>query len=212
MVAGILRGAKNEKIRASRCDTLSTYGIMADTDLHRIRLVMDHLIAEGYLGLEGSEYPVLALRPRYREAIEEEKTIRIMLPEEKEKRAGGGGWNEEGRSADARKPGAAARQEKYPHGMTDSGQRDGGVEGLRADSLEEALFVRLKDLRTSLARESGVPAYIVFSDASLRDMCRKRPRTREQLLNVTGVGTVKRERYGDAFLEAIRDFGQAGQD
>jgi ATP-dependent DNA helicase RecQ len=80
MVISILRGAKSEKIRTSHCDTLSTYGIMADTDSHRIRQVMDHLIAEQYLGLEGDEYPVLALRPKYREAFGEEKALRMMLP------------------------------------------------------------------------------------------------------------------------------------
>jgi ATP-dependent DNA helicase RecQ len=68
---------------------------------------------------------------------------------------------------------------------------------------EEELFEKLRDLRTKFAREEQVPAYIVFSDASLRDMCRKKPVTAGQFLNVIGVGEKKLERYGDAFIEAI---------
>jgi ATP-dependent DNA helicase RecQ len=235
MVINILRGAKSEKIRASRCDTLSTYGIMADTDPHRIRLVLDHLIAEGYLGLEGDEYPVLALQPKYREVFDEEKTIRMMLPdrqmaafdpsqpandpkgrmppEERKKRTEGGRRSEERRPAGMREPGTAARQEEGLYGMTDLGCGGAVIRGKEeGDRENEALFVRLKDLRTRLAREAGVPSYIVFSDTSLRDMCRRRPRDTKEFLGVTGVGAVKRERYGDAFLEIIREFNQSGQD
>jgi ATP-dependent DNA helicase RecQ len=51
-----------------------------------------------------------------------------------------------------------------------------------------------------------MPAYIIFPDASLRDMCRKKPRTREAFLRVAGVGAVKLEKYGDSFLAAIRNY------
>jgi ATP-dependent DNA helicase RecQ len=70
--------------------------------------------------------------------------------------------------------------------------------------LDEGLFMRLKELRGRLAQEAKVPAYIVFSDASLRDMCRKRPCTGEQFLKVNGVGAVKLEKYGEAFMAIIR--------
>jgi ATP-dependent DNA helicase RecQ len=71
--------------------------------------------------------------------------------------------------------------------------------------LDEGLFLRLKELRNRLAQEAKVPAYIVFSDASLRDMCRKRPLTGEQFLNINGVGAVKLEKYGEAFMAVIRN-------
>jgi ATP-dependent DNA helicase RecQ len=79
-------------------------------------------------------------------------------------------------------------------------------EGLGVGEDEEALFLKLKELRGRLAREIKAPAYIVFSDASLREMCRKRPRCPEQFLNVAGVGKMKLEKYGDAFMSLIRDF------
>jgi ATP-dependent DNA helicase RecQ len=192
MVVNILRGGKNEKIRASHCDTLSTYGIMADIDAHRIRLVMDHLIKENYLGLEGDEYPVLVLRPRYREAFDEDKPVRMMLPGEKDRRED---------SVRSEKLGGRSEEMAFPRPA--AARR----EDVQADEIDEALFSRLKELRSRLAQEIKSPAYIVFSDASLRDMCRKRPRTREQFLNVAGVGAVKLEKYGDAFMAVIRDYG-----
>ena len=66
-------------------------------------------------------------------------------------------------------------------------------------------FERLRALRKRLADAEGVPAYIVFSDAVLREMAKHAPRTRRALLGITGVGPVKLERYGDAFLEVITD-------
>ena len=65
------------------------------------------------------------------------------------------------------------------------------------------LFVKLKALRKQLADQAGVPPYVVFSDAHLRDMCVRMPATPEEFLEVNGVGPTKLERYGDVFLEAI---------
>ncbi|GHU01360.1 hypothetical protein FACS1894147_01070 [Spirochaetia bacterium] len=70
---------------------------------------------------------------------------------------------------------------------------------------DEALFEKLRELRAKLAREAGLPAYIIFSDASLRDMCRKKPRNRVQFMGVAGVGTVKMEKYGGAFTDLIQN-------
>ena len=66
-------------------------------------------------------------------------------------------------------------------------------------------FERLRALRKRLADAEGVPAYIVFSDAVLREMAKHAPRTRAELLGIPGVGPVKLERYGEAFLKALRE-------
>jgi len=68
---------------------------------------------------------------------------------------------------------------------------------------EEALFQHLRELRKSIADRGGVPAYIVFSDKTLRAMAEARPSTPHELLSVSGVGPLKLERYGEAFLEAM---------
>ena len=67
------------------------------------------------------------------------------------------------------------------------------------------LFERLRELRLTIAREQGVPAFVVFTDASLRDMAAKMPRTIEQFARVSGVGALKLEQYGEQFLAEIRD-------
>jgi ATP-dependent DNA helicase RecQ len=68
-----------------------------------------------------------------------------------------------------------------------------------------ALFERLRELRRELADARGVPAYVVFHDSTLREMASRLPRSRSQMLEVSGVGPVKFERYGDAFLEALNE-------
>ena len=77
-----------------------------------------------------------------------------------------------------------------------------------AASADEALLAALKALRFRIAQEQGVPAYIVFSNATLLDMAAKRPGSMQELLDVSGVGRVKAERYGAAFLNEIRQYEQ----
>ncbi|GHU95476.1 hypothetical protein FACS1894208_08340 [Clostridia bacterium] len=66
------------------------------------------------------------------------------------------------------------------------------------------LLSKLKVLRLEIAREQDIPAFVIFSDATLADMCAKKPRTDEEFLRVSGVGRVKLERYGERFLEVLR--------
>ena len=77
------------------------------------------------------------------------------------------------------------------------------------DSLTKAgyeLFETLRQLRLTIAREEGMPPYIVFSDKTLIDMSVKAPRDRLSMLEVSGVGEAKYEKYGERFIEAITAF------
>ena len=69
---------------------------------------------------------------------------------------------------------------------------------------EDGLFHELRATRKALAERDGVPPFVVFSDATLRDMARKQPRNRMEMLNVSGVGQVKFERYGEPFLATLK--------
>lgn len=71
---------------------------------------------------------------------------------------------------------------------------------------DQQLMKLLRSLRTRLAAEANMPAYIIFTDAALRDMCIKKPRTAAQLLNCSGIGHVKQERYGKQILEVIEEY------
>ena len=74
---------------------------------------------------------------------------------------------------------------------------------VKEEVVDKELFDQLRELRKEIAAKEGVPAYIVFSDASLRDMCRKKPASLIQFSAVIGVGSVKLEKYGEIFLKII---------
>ena len=68
---------------------------------------------------------------------------------------------------------------------------------------DSGLLASLKALRSELAKAEGVPAYVVFSNATLEDMAKKQPKTMAEFLTVSGVGAVKAQRYGTAFLKEL---------
>jgi ATP-dependent DNA helicase RecQ len=72
------------------------------------------------------------------------------------------------------------------------------------DADGQALFERLRAWRAAQAREQGVPAYVVFGDATLKALASIRPGSREALAGVSGIGAAKLERYGDALLELLQ--------
>ena len=77
-------------------------------------------------------------------------------------------------------------------------------------SVDNDLLAHLKALRKTLAARASVPAYVVFADAALIDMCKKKPKTMAEFSNVSGVGRAKLERYGEIFIKAIKEFDEAG--
>ena len=76
---------------------------------------------------------------------------------------------------------------------------------LELDADDFQLFESLRALRKQLAEINGVPPYVIFGDAALVEMSRVRPQNEIELLGINGVGQVKLERYGEAFLEAIAE-------
>ncbi|GHV25813.1 hypothetical protein AGMMS4952_04560 [Spirochaetia bacterium] len=198
MIIDILRGSKTNKITSQGLDTLSTYGIMADATTHRIRSIMDYLISQGYLRVGTGDYPVVELTPRFREITVEKKTLTIMLPKvDPQKDSGEGSVDRflEGRQ----RPGSFVVTKTFEKTKSAGTPVD-------TSPVDEILLTKLKDLRRELAQAGKVPAYIVFSDASLRDMCRKQPATKAAFLEVSGVGEVKMEKYGDAFTKLIGEY------
>jgi ATP-dependent DNA helicase RecQ len=77
-----------------------------------------------------------------------------------------------------------------------------------ATTVDEQLFDALRAVRLRLARERGVPPYVIFHDTTLRDMVARRPRTIDELHDIYGVGAKKAADFGDAFLDAIRTHGR----
>ncbi|GHU54927.1 ATP-dependent DNA helicase RecQ [Spirochaetia bacterium] len=169
-VIDILRGSKRERILSMGLDTLSTWGIMADTDAHRARVILDYLVDKGYLAMVGVEYPILALCATSEQIIRSKEPHIMMVPRE------------------------AAPPPSHKKAVA-----------LYMPPDDEALFTKLSRLRKKLAQEAGAPAYIIFPDSSLREMCRKRPVTERMFREISGVGAIKNEKYGPLFTALIRE-------
>jgi ATP-dependent DNA helicase RecQ len=72
------------------------------------------------------------------------------------------------------------------------------------DDYDVEIYDRLRELRSQIASQKGIPPYIVFSDKTLKDLSAKKPTSKEEMLEVHGIGEVKFERYGEAFLEVLQ--------
>ena len=96
------------------------------------------------------------------------------------------------------KPRAPKRDERRTRKTRNAGEETPDLTPEQAE-----LFERLRELRLSIAREQQVPPYLIFNNATLEDMCRKRPATTDELLEVSGVGEVKARKYGKAFLRTL---------
>ena len=81
-----------------------------------------------------------------------------------------------------------------------------GRRNAEANPVDDPLFEALRACRRDLAKEGGVPPYVIFHDSTLREMALKRPSSDADLAHITGVGARKREAYGRAFLEVIAGF------
>lgn len=201
VIAEALHGANNEKLRKFRLVDAPGYGELADMPLGRVKDVIDQLAGRGYLEVSQGQYPVIGLGPRASEAL---------------------GGAPLGDGAGAGLPGAASGfsftiKRRASKGRAGARVRR-AVDLLRDEAGEGAdagrdrpgddaeLFEQLRALRRSLAQERGVPPYIVCSDKTLRGLCRRRPASREELLDVPGIGEAKASEYGEAFLQAIAAF------
>ena len=179
-VIAVARGADTEKIRQFGHDQLSAYGSGERYDEHFFKSLVRQAVAAGYLRVNMQAYGRIEVT-RLGEQLAAGEGAFLMTKPEPPKRK---------RSRGERSGSNTLRARRAP-----------APELL--DQADQDLLARLKQLRREMASELGKPAYIIFSDATLIDMAQKRPMSREQMLNVSGVGEVKYERFGNAFLEAI---------
>jgi len=216
-VVDVLRGSGSEKVFARGHDQLSTYGIGADQSKDAWQQLIRQLIHRGYLEQDIARYSVLRLTPAAMALLRGDETLVLARPRVKPPR--------EPRVRKARRKRAPASGPDWFTGgpparlRGDGGRGDGGRGGDWQDDAQadrsdrfsgfEAepdpeLLTRLKELRRGLAARRHVPAYVVFNDATLLEMAALRPTTADELLQVNGVGQAKLQRYGEAFLDAIR--------
>lgn len=184
LIADALHGANTERIRSLRLDGDPEYGKLADLPIARVRDTVEQLVGSGYLTVSMGQYPVIGMGDLGLAALNSPEEFAFSIKRRKRGRAG---------SERARRAVDLLRDEA----ALDSKPRVG-------DDAE--LFERLRALRRKLAEWRDVPPYIVCSDKTLRGLCRQRPATREDLLEVSGIGERKADEFGEAFLKAISEF------
>jgi ATP-dependent DNA helicase RecQ len=175
-VTDVLLGRATEKVTACGHDALSTFGLLKGESVSDVRGYIEQLVSEGFLAREGDPYPVLRMTPAGASLLRGHSDCTLYR---------------EVRPPAAQKRRRGASAPGGPHAPAD---------------VDRDLFDRLRDLRLRLARERGVPPYVIFHDTTLRDMVQRRPKTIDDLHGVYGVGARKAADFGDAFLDAIRTF------
>jgi ATP-dependent DNA helicase RecQ len=169
----VLRGIDGERARQLGHDRLSTFGVGADLDEKTWRSVFRQIVAAGLLEVDAEGFGSLRLTEASRAVLKGEREVRLRRDAERAPRGK--------RRGDARRaPEAAALAPQ-----------------------DDALFEALRSLRARLAREQNLPAYVIFHDATLRAIATHRPRDRDQLATIGGVGGAKLARYGGAVLEVV---------
>lgn len=176
VILDTVRGANTAKIRQYRMNENSCYGVLAKVPSYKLRQVMNHLMLKEYLRVTNDEYTIVKLTEGSARILEEEEPVIMKMAKEQEHPA-------------------KVKGEKK--------ERKSKISGISLSEGEEALFERLRQLRSEIAREEKVPPYIVFSDKTLVHMCVVKPKSRDEMLEVSGVGEFKYEKYGERFLKCF---------
>ena len=181
----ILRGTGTGKIARFGHDRIPTFGVGAERGKNEWRSLIRQMVATGFLRIDIGGYGGIGIT---------EKGLGLLR--------GDGEFLYREDTVIARTP-AKAR---------DSGAARGDVEEPPLAGGDTALLGALKALRLEIARERGVPAYIVFPDRTLLDMVRRRPRTEGEFAEVNGVGAAKLKEFAVPFLAAIAAAPAEGDD
>lgn len=209
MIVDILRGSKNQKILSNRMDKLTTYGLMNTVAESKIRDIINHLVLSGCLEITNSEYPVIKVTRNGLEFVRGADSLRMKVqknyrdiePLEEAKFI-------ESRSTMDKKTGNGQRKDRSKRVISNNAKLAKEKLAEKNINVNEELFERLRLLRNKLALKQRVPAYIVFSDATLKQMCMHMPADEEEFLEVNGVGQAKLEKYGEEFLSEIKAYNE----
>jgi len=176
-IIDLLLGHRTDRMIDLRHDQLPTFGVGTDLDEDTWRVVARQLVAQGLLRPDSSAFGALRVTEAAGPVLRGESRVELrQVP----------------RSPAGEAAGRVAR----------SGSR----KRVAAEALTGAdgeLFEALRAGRKAIADEQGVPAYVVFHDATLREIAARRPRSTDDLLAVPGIGAMKAERYGERILAVV---------
>ncbi len=174
----VLRGKVSDKVKQWGHDALPTFGVGADLDDGAWRAVFRQLVAGGMLTADLAEHGAMKLTDAARPVLRGEQTLQMRRHVARKGGSSGGS--------------SKSRSERAPTKLDDMTLED------------QSLFEDLRQWRAATAKEQGVPAYVILHDKTLKELAEERPTTRDQLMNISGMGTAKLERYGDDLLGIIR--------
>ncbi len=180
VIIDTVHGANTAKIKSYRMNENPYYSVLSKVPTYRIRQVLNYLQLEEYLFITSDDYAVVKLGVKAKEI--DNKQIIMKLAKESDRET------KEVKSKSKKSKADILGKEQFTKN-------------------EESLFEKLRGLRTEIAREEKVPPYIVFSDKTLTHMCIVKPKSKQEMLKVSGVGEFKFEKYGERFLNCIEKFG-----
>ncbi len=175
----VLVGDHDEKILSRGHDRLTTYGLLKEHDKKHIRGWIEELLGQGFLTRAG-EFNVLNVTPEGWQVLRGETTPLLAKPHARARKS---------RKGERVTSTAAAGSNRIDHGSWEGVDRE--------------LFDVLRKLRREKAEEKGLPPFIIFGDATLRDMARRRPGDLAAMRHVHGVAGKKLAEYGQEFLACI---------
>jgi ATP-dependent DNA helicase RecQ len=175
-VANVLCGSESEQVKSRGHQLLSTFGLLREASGPEVRGYIEQLGAEGLLRQTDEPYPVLALT---------EAGVSLL------------------KNADAHPELTLARQRRVTRDKRPLRARP-DTEGWR--DVDHELFDRLRAVRLKLARERGVPPYVIFHDTTLRELARLKPSSVDALSGVYGIGARKAQQLGEAFVDEIKAY------
>lgn len=177
--AATLCGSKARAVLDMHLDQLSTYGILSDWSQSAVMDLIDELIEQGDL----DTVPFQTREYNYPELVLTSSSVQVLRGEKKVVRM------------------KLVTQKVY----SVSTDRDPALQSTSA-SVDSELYQRLVDLRKKISFEQHVPAYIVFTNQTLQDMCKRMPCNMKELREVSGVGIYKAQKYGKQFLDVIATY------
>jgi ATP-dependent DNA helicase RecQ len=181
----VLRGKRTEKTERHGHHALSTFGIGADLSETDWRLLLRQLVAQRLVEVDAAHFNVLHLTDASRAVLKGAQRIHLKH----------------------REPGAERRRRSTNGSTTSTGTR---LTMQSMSSADAELFSHLRTWRAATAKEHGVPAFVVFPDATLQAIALARPDSLDALRGISGVGDKKRDTYGAALLEVIAQANEMG--
>ena len=177
----VLLGKTTERVQQFGHDQLSTFGVGTDLSEIAWRGVFRQLTASGLLAVDVEGFGGLRLTAESRAVLKGGRTVTFRVEDEKK----------------------SARKAKTTFGKTRDTASGGRAAKSSVKPQDERLWEALREERLKFSREQNVPPYVIFHDATLLDMLKRRPKDLAEFATISGVGTHKLDRYGKAFLAVL---------